>query len=84
MKRTIYNSREEAERLNPYVILETPNYEGRKCGIAQIVYSFSSKKAAENKREQQGGGKVMTRKQAEKFIQRWNSEYQDGNLAINF
>lgn len=71
-KRTMYNSKEEFERLNPYVIAEAPSYNGEKCGHASIAESFTSKKVAENNCR---GGLIMTRKQAEKFIEKWNNEY---------
>jgi len=79
--RTMYNSREEFERLNPYVCVETPNYQGKKCAPAQIVESYTSKKVAENKSQ---GGQIMTRKQAEKYIKRWNEEFEAGNYDYNF
>lgn len=80
MKTSMYSSREEFEEKNPYVCVETPNYQGQKCGYAHIVKSFSSKKVAEEKSQ---GGQIMTRKQAEKYIQRWNAEYESGNFAFN-
>ena len=40
----MYSNREEFERKNPYVCVETPNYQGKKCAPAQIVESYSSKK----------------------------------------
>jgi len=71
--RKMYNSKEEFERLHPYVCVEAPNFDGKKYAPAQIIKSFTSKKVAENRSE---GGLIMTRKQAEKFIKRWNEDFK--------
>lgn len=79
--RTVYSSREEFERKTPYVCVESPSYQGQKCAPAQIVKSYTSKRSAEINRD---GGRIMTRKRAEKFIQRWNGELEAGNYDTNF
>lgn len=71
----MYNSKEEAERLNPYIIVSFPVYQGEPCGPAQIYESCSCKRTADNLRDRSGGGEVMTRKQAEKKIKEWNKKY---------
>jgi hypothetical protein len=76
-----YNTKEEFEKKHPYVCVEAANYNGKKCAPAQIIDDFTSKKVAENNHQ---GGRIMTRKQAEKFIQKWNSEFEDGNYDVNF
>jgi hypothetical protein len=78
----MYSSREEFEAKNNIVVVELPTYQGKKCGIAQIVCSYRTRKQAENTISYQG--EIMTRKQAEKIIPRWNSEYENNNLSINF
>jgi hypothetical protein len=77
----MYSSKESFEAKNPYVCVETPSYQGKKCAPAQIVGDYSSKKVAEN---QSQGGQIMTRKAAEKYITRWNTEFEAGNYACNF
>lgn len=71
-----YNSKESFESKHPYVLVEASSYDGKKCSPAQIVNSFTSKKQAENNAQ---GGQIMTRKKAENFITRWNSEFEEGN-----
>jgi hypothetical protein len=83
MKTRSYFSQEEFEKKNPYVIVEAPHYDGRKCAFAQITGGYTNKKTAEKVVEETGGGRVMTRKQAIKFVQQWNEEYEAGNLRIN-
>ena len=78
-KRTVYESREQFERLHPYVSVETPHYNGKKAAPAQIVGNYTSKKVAENNNQ---GGEIMTRKQAVKFIERWNREFEQGNFDL--
>ena len=80
--RNFYSSREEYERLKPIVCVERPTYQGQKCAPAQIVCGYRTRKQAENTISYQG--EIMTRKQAEKFIARWNEEFEAGNLATNF
>ena len=77
----MYSSKESFEAKNPYVCVETPSYQGQKCKPAQICESYTSKKVAEN---QSQGGRIMTRKQAEKLIKRWNEEFEAGNYNCNF
>ena len=76
--RQYYESREQFEKLNPYVEIEAPRYDGKKCGFAQIISNFTSKKQADAK----AYGLVMTRKQAEKFVRQWNEEYEQGNMSL--
>lgn len=82
MKTRTYSSREEYEAKNNIVVVERPTYQGEKCGPAQIVCSYRTRKQAENTISYQG--EIMSRKQAEKFIKRWNEEFEAGNLKINF
>ena len=79
MKTRTYESREAFEKLHPYVSVEAPYYQGQKASPAQIVESFTSMEVAENNSK---GGLLMTRKQAEKFIQKWNAEYEAGNYNL--
>lgn len=60
-----------------YSVIETPNVHGEKVGPAQIVKSFSTKKAAENYSSNESSGKmpVMTAKKAGDFVAKWNSEF---------
>lgn len=69
MKTRFYSSKEEFERLNPYVIVNFSEYEP-----ASIIENCTSKKTAENKQLEIGGGEVMTRKRAEKEIRDWNEK----------
>lgn len=78
----MYSSREEFEAKNNIVVVERPSYQGQKCAPAQIVCSYRTRKQAENTISYQG--EIMTRKQAEKFINRWNNEFEAGNLSTNF
>lgn len=68
-KRTMYSSKEEAERLNPYVVVFFNEHEP-----AAVFSSHSCKKVAENYIMRVGGGTVLTRKQAEKEIKEWNEK----------
>ena len=65
-----------------YVSIEASNYNGKKCAPAQIMGHFSSKKSAKNNTPR--GAMVMTVKQAEKFISRWNAEFEEGNYNVNY
>lgn len=65
-----------------YVSIEASNYNGKKCKPAQIMRCFSSKESAKNNTPT--GARVMTEKQAEKFMKRWNTEFEQGNYNLGF
>lgn len=62
-----------------YCIIEMPNYNGKKCAPAQIVKEFSKRKSAENSDMCRGVDCVFTKKQADKIIKKWNSEFYNGD-----
>jgi hypothetical protein len=70
-----YSSKEEYERRTPYVTVEAPCYNGVPVGPAGISGSFTSRKVAKN--NTQLGEIIMTRKQAIKFIEKWNKDFED-------
>lgn len=78
-----YESKEQFEQKHPYVLVETPYYQEKKCGIAQIIHSFCNKRDARNYLERRNiKGEIMTRKQAKTFINKWNEEYENGNYKV--
>ena len=62
-----------------YCIIETSNYNGKKCAPAQIIKEFKTRKAAENSDMCRGVDYVLTKRQAEKIIKKWNNEFFSGD-----
>jgi len=62
-----------------YCIIQTSNYNGKKCAPAQIIKEFSSRKTAENSNYCRGFDSVITKIQAEKIIEKWNKEFFNGD-----
>ena len=62
-----------------YCIIETPNYNGKKCAPAQIIKEFSTRKKAENSDMCRGVDYIFTKKQADKIISKWNTEFNNGD-----
>lgn len=68
--RKMYESKEQAERLTPYVVVNFSEYEP-----AHIMENCSNKKVAENAKDKIGGGVIMTRKQSKNAIKEWNDKH---------
>ena len=66
-----------------YCIIETPSFAGRKCKPAQITKEFTSRKAAENSNHCARRSDVITKKQADAIIKKWNKEYFDGDFKTS-
>lgn len=62
-----------------YCIIETPNFNGKKCSPAQIVREFKSRETAENSNYCNQKNDVLTKKQADKIIEKWNIEFFNNN-----
>ena len=62
-----------------YCIIETPNFDGKKCAPAQIIKEFATRKAGENSDFCKSYSDVLTKKQAEKIIKKWNCEFYNGD-----
>jgi len=79
---TVYTTLAEYESAHNYVIVEAPENRatGQKVGPAGIFKSFRSRKSAENSGI---SGRLMTRKQAERFIKQWNAEYENGPITYD-
>jgi len=71
--RKMYSSKEEAERLNPYVVVNFSEYQP-----ASIVKNCSCKRTANNYVKSQPFAnclQILTRKQATKQIAEFNKKY---------
>ena len=62
-----------------YCIIETPNFDGKKFAPAQIIKEFATRKAGENSDFCKSYSDVLTKKQAEKIIKKWNCEFYNGD-----
>lgn len=62
-----------------YCIIETPNYNGKKCSPAQIIKEFTTRETAENSDFCRRYSDILTKKQAEKIIEKWNIEFKNGD-----
>ena len=62
-----------------YCIIETPNYNGKKCSPSQIIKEFATRKTAENSDFCKAYSDVLTKRQAEKIIDKWNTEFYNGD-----
>lgn len=62
-----------------YCLIETPEFNGKKCAPAQIIATFSTRKAGEHSDDCIRVSDVLTLRQAEKIIDKWNNEFFSGN-----